>query len=169
MNLKNLPLLNAECQLVEPSGDQPWDDPTLYAAYGSNLSLSQMAVRCPEARPVARVILEGWRLNFRRVADVEPGASYDHLPLGVWSVKSAADRDALDRYEGWPRLYRREILHLKARGNRLRVVLYRMNKGDLCPPHYDYRNTIWTGYEAWGFKPNAIRSALSRAKSATPF
>ncbi len=37
----------------------------LYVAYGSNLNLAQMAVRCPSAKIYARGILNNWELIFR--------------------------------------------------------------------------------------------------------
>ena len=36
-----------------------------YFAYGSNLNLGQMAVRCPQAQLVRRAVLEGYELAFR--------------------------------------------------------------------------------------------------------
>ena len=42
------------------------NEKTLYFAYGSNLNLDQMARRCPDAEPVGRVRLDGYRLAFRR-------------------------------------------------------------------------------------------------------
>ena len=38
----------------------------LYFAYGSNLNLDQMAVRCPQAGVVGKAVLEGYELAFRR-------------------------------------------------------------------------------------------------------
>lgn len=47
------------------------NEKTLYFAYGSNLNLDQMARRCPDAEPVGRVRLDGYRLAFRRTVDVQ--------------------------------------------------------------------------------------------------
>ena len=43
----------------------------LYIAYGSNLNLNQMSMRCPEAMPVGTAMLDGWQLTFRGVATLE--------------------------------------------------------------------------------------------------
>jgi hypothetical protein len=40
-------------------------DEQLYFAYGSNINLEQMAVRCPAATPVCPVTLDNYRLAFR--------------------------------------------------------------------------------------------------------
>jgi len=39
-------------------------DEQLYFAYGSNINLEQMAVRCPAATPVCPVALDNYRLAF---------------------------------------------------------------------------------------------------------
>lgn len=38
---------------------------TLYFAYGSNINLNQMAVRCPDAQVVEPAVLENYELLFR--------------------------------------------------------------------------------------------------------
>ena len=38
---------------------------SLYFAYGSNINLRQMAVRCPDAKVVAPAVLENYELLFR--------------------------------------------------------------------------------------------------------
>ena len=37
----------------------------IYLAYGSNMSLQQMYHRCPDAEPIGKGILKGWRLMFK--------------------------------------------------------------------------------------------------------
>ena len=37
----------------------------LYFAYGSNINLEQMAVRCPAAQVVGPAVLDGYELLFR--------------------------------------------------------------------------------------------------------
>ena len=39
-----------------------------YIAYGSNLSVEQMAQRCPDARIVGQAVLEDWELAFHGCA-----------------------------------------------------------------------------------------------------
>lgn len=80
------------------------NEKTLYFAYGSNLNLDQMARRCPDAEPVGRVRLDGYRLAFRRT-----GGGYltilpdkgNHVDGLLWKV-SAQDEQALNHYEGFP-------------------------------------------------------------------
>ena len=76
----------------------------LYFAYGSNLNQEQMSGRCPDAKPLGKFTLENWRLVFRGVADIEPHEG-SLLMCGLWDITSRDEKN-LDRYEGFPRLYR---------------------------------------------------------------
>jgi hypothetical protein len=67
----------------------------LYAAYGSNLNLRQMSIRCPDAIPVGKAMLKGWQLTFRGVATLEPKADAE-TPVGIWRI-TPKDESALDR------------------------------------------------------------------------
>ena len=81
----------------------------LYFAYGSNLNVGQMAVRCPMAQLVCRAVLEGYELAFRcGVLTILPkaGGRIDGI---LWKVNDRDER-ALDRYEGYPHLYTKESL-----------------------------------------------------------
>jgi hypothetical protein len=79
----------------------------LYFAYGSNLNLTQMAQRCPDARQLGATYIPNWRLVFRGVADIEPTRSNDVLlPVGVWEITKRCE-EQLDIYEGFPHLYRK--------------------------------------------------------------
>jgi len=61
---------------------------TKYIAYGSNLNLTQMAFRCPTAKPVGSAMLKGWQLTFRGVATLEPD-SLAETPVGAWEIEPA--------------------------------------------------------------------------------
>ncbi len=81
-----------------------------YFAYGSNLSVSQMAHRCPDAvdpRP-ATLADHDWLINERGVATVEPFEGGEVHGI-LWQV-SDGDLAALDRAEGVPQRYRRDRL-----------------------------------------------------------
>lgn len=78
----------------------------LYMAYGSNLNLRQMALRCPTAKVVGTKMLDGYQMIFQQVATIVPkeGAT---VPVAIWQIDAECER-ALDRYEGFPTLYRKE-------------------------------------------------------------
>ncbi|KAI5781858.1 hypothetical protein EDC01DRAFT_232158 [Geopyxis carbonaria] len=78
---------------------------TIYFAYGSNLSLSQMAARCPESKYLGLGRLENyrWQINQRGYANVvpAPGRYVD----GLCYLLSPADEESLDVSEGVPTAY----------------------------------------------------------------
>ena len=86
----------------------------LYIAYGSNINLQQMAYRCPHSRVAGTSEIKDFELEFRGVATIVPkkGAS---VPVLIWELD---DRDlpALNRYEGYPRLYRQEKMSFELDG-----------------------------------------------------
>ena len=84
---------------MQPSGRHKEDKMKYYAAYGSNLNLGQMAMRCPGAKPLGTAWLEDWQLLFKGsksgsylMIDPKKGS---RVPLGVWKV-SKADEQMLD-------------------------------------------------------------------------
>ena len=65
-----------------------------YIAYGSNLSVEQMAQRCPDARIVGQAVLEDWELAFHGCATILPNKG-KNTPVLVWEI-SAGDEKNLD-------------------------------------------------------------------------
>lgn len=127
-------------------------------AYGSNLNLSQMAKRCPTAKVVGSGILKGYQLTFCRVATIEP-CSGAETPVGVWSI-TPEDELALDRYEGFPTLYRKENVEVEVRGEKLQTMVYIMNEGTPNLPTPSYYETIADGYADVGLDPIFLKDAL---------
>ncbi|MCV7377933.1 replication protein [Mycobacterium alsense] len=81
-----------------------------YFAYGSNLCVRQMALRCPDAADPRPAVLadHDWLINQRGVATVEPfGGNQVHGVL--WQI-SDHDLATLDSAEGVPVRYRRDRL-----------------------------------------------------------
>ena len=136
---------------------------TLYFAYGSNLSLTQMQQRCPAAVPLDSFMLPDARLVFRGVADVvfERGAV---CPGGLWSITPACER-TLDEYEGIARgTYRK--LHVEADGlpdGETHVMMYVMNSTGIMPPSLRYYGVIRDGYLDFGLPLHELRQALKHA------
>lgn len=137
----------------------------LYLAYGSNLNKRQMAHRCPTAKFICTSVLEGYELLFRgghgsAVANIEPKKD-NSVPVGIWEI---ADRDekALDIYEGYPQLYRKESVKVKVNGKKQEVMVYIMNEGKpLNAPSLYYYNVIEEGYCDCDINTLALEEALS--------
>lgn len=148
----------------EGKGKIAMENTTLYIAYGSNLNLEQMAHRCPTAKVAGDSKLTGYQLRFRggrhgAVATVEKkrGGS---VPILVWEI-TPADEAALDRYEGWPHLYRKETVRVRLNGKSVSAMIYIMNEGrPLGAPSPYYYNVIAEGYRDAGFDINFFKQAV---------
>lgn len=140
----------------------------LYIAYGSNLNLERMAHRCPTARPVGKVELNDYQLLFRggrggSVATVEPikGKS---VPCLLWEI-TPTDEAALDRYEGYPYLYRKETIKAKFGKEDIEAMIYIMNEGyHLNSPSLYYYSIILDGYKSADFDTNILKQAVEGSK-----
>lgn len=150
----------------------------LYLAYGSNLNLAQMRYRCPDACVVGYTYLPGMRLVFRgsqsgNYLTLAAGDSGDPrgVPCGVFEI-SERDQASLDRYEGYPRFYRRGIVpveHIWDVRTRQELPLtcgkvamvYLMRHGHpLGKPSGAYWQTCLQGYRDFHFDPAVLRQAL---------
>lgn len=141
----------------------------LYIAYGSNLNLRQMERRCPTAEIVDKSELQGWQLRFRgeplgAVATIEPETG-GSVPVLIWKLQPK-DEHALDRYEGWPHLYRKESLALTVGSKQLSAMAYIMNEAGYSynAPSRHYLNTILEGYKAAGFDERILRQAVQASQ-----
>lgn len=130
----------------------------LYVAYGSNLNLAQMARRCPTAKVVGIGKLKEYQLTFRGVATIEP-VSGAETPVGVWEI-TPKDEMALDRYEGYPHLYRKETVTVEMPNGAVEAMVYIMNSGKPSMPYQEYYNTILKGYEDVGLDTKYLQAAL---------
>lgn len=133
----------------------------LYVAYGSNLNLPQMKRRCPKAKVAGVSEIQGYELLFRGVATIEPKED-GRVPVGLWRI-TPEDERALDRYEGWPHLYRKEMLELELNGRSVSAMAYVMNEGRKAalPAEY-YYDVIAKGYRSFGLDEKILEEAMER-------
>lgn len=140
-----------------------------YIAYGSNLDTEQMAYRCPDAVRIGTSVLEGYKLTFRSnfrygVANIEP-AKGRKVRVGIWAI-SARDEKSLDRYEGYPHLYDKQVMTVTVNGLTVNALVYVMNPGQyVAPPLSSYLQTIRRGYKDFGFDPRPLMRAADRARN----
>ena len=133
----------------------------LYIAYGSNINLEQMAHRCPNSKIVSKEMLKGYELEFRGVATIVPNDKSE-VPILIWEI-DGRDEHSLDRYEGFPNLYRKELFEIEVDVEKKECMAYLMNKGQISPPTSYYYNVINQGYEANGMDTSYLRAALERS------
>ena len=138
------------------------------------MNLNQMAFRCPDAQVVDTVRLEGYRLAFRMnggghgVATIlpEPGSFVDGV---LWRI-SERDEQFLDRYEGFPLLYGKETVMVRASGGKkIPVMAYTMNapyRDTPALPSWEYLNGIVTGCQQHDIDPWPVLEAVRALREA---
>lgn len=133
----------------------------LYIAYGSNINLEQMAYRCPHSKVVGTSEIKDYELEFRGVATIvsQKGAT---VPVLIWELDNK-DLPSLNRYEGYPRLYRQEEMTFELNGKTCTGMAYLMNYGELSPPSQQYYNTILQGYRENGLDEKYLQTALENS------
>lgn len=133
-----------------------------YIAYGSNLSEEQMARRCPTATIVGTTILKDWRLLFDGPASIERKQGYQ-VPVLIWDIQPEDER-SLDRYEGYPSYYRKEMLKVKVKDQIIDAMVYIMNTNKESQPGQFYYNVLDQGYERFGFDKRILEKALAESE-----
>ena len=137
----------------------------LYLAYGANTNRAAMAYRCPGAEFVGLADLPGYELVFRGVADLRP-APDQAVQVALWDI-TEADLAALDRFEGYPRLYtRRQVpftpLSLRQPISGTRAWVYTMTPGPaLAPPVPYYLDALQEGYRDCDLPGQQLTAALA--------
>lgn len=144
-----------------------------YLAYGSNLNVRQMALRCPTAKAIGTAIIKDYELLFKgsksgAYLTIEPKAGAE-VPVAVWSVEPN-DELNLDRYEGYPTFYYKTELELPVRyfsGKtvvRTAFVYIMHEKRPLGLPSSSYVRTCLDGYRNFGFDESILLAALENSR-----
>jgi len=141
----------------------------LGAAYGSNLNLGQMALRCKSAKVYGKGVLKGYRLLFKgQIANAYCTIEKKRggkVPVLVWELQPE-DEEALDFYEGYPRFYVKEDVKVTLEsGESVVAMVYIMtdkipDRIHLNLPSSGYLKTVRAGYETAGFDEKYIDDAL---------
>ncbi|QAT43836.1 gamma-glutamylcyclotransferase family protein [Aminipila luticellarii] len=137
----------------------------LYAAYGSNMSLKQMARRCPGAKIFGVGVIENYKLTFRGsrrgLANIEKneGAS---IPVVLWKITAICEK-ALDFYEGFPKLYVKKQIPVRFEEEEIEAMTYVMSDRycnfPVKPSPY-YIEMLQQGYESHGIIKDGIFDAV---------
>ena len=148
-----------------------------YIAYGSNLNVRQMTMRCPTARIIGTSEIHNYRLLFKGsktgsylTIEPEKGCS---VPVAVWSVTDQ-DEWELDRYEGFPSFYYKKELELPITGiktgkvRRRKVFVYIMHEDrPFGVPSSFYMRTCAEGYRYFGFDLQTLVDAFTYSQEKT--
>ena len=142
-----------------------------YIAYGSNMSVEQMARRCPNAKLVGKAMLQDWKLKFKIHATIEQcEGSYVHAL--VWKIDKE-DEKSLDEYEGWPAYYIKQDVEVTmteldgTKPQKVTAMAYIMTEGHQesipTPVYYD---VMAEAYKRFGFDEAILQEALNEAMNA---
>jgi len=78
----------------------------------------------------------------------------------VWQITSE-DEVALDRYEGWLYLYRKETMKVRLDKKQVDAMVYILNEGKpINQPSCYYYSTILEGYHSAGFDVEYLRRVV---------
>ena len=105
--------------------------------------------------------IKDYELEFRGVATIVPNKGAT-VPVLIWELDER-DLPVLNRYEGWPRLYRQETMSFELNGREVEGMAYLMNYGELSPPSQQYYNTILQGYRENGLDEKYLQIALENS------
>lgn len=145
-----------------------------YLAYGSNLNVRQMALRCPTARVVGTAVIKDYELLFKgsktgSYLTIEPKIGAE-VPVAVWAVEPR-DELLLDRYEGFPTFYYKAEIELPIRFlksgrtlNRTAFVYIMHEERPLGLPSGSYVQTCLEGYRNFGFNESILLIALDNSR-----
>ncbi|WP_027643745.1 gamma-glutamylcyclotransferase family protein [Enterocloster clostridioformis] len=145
-----------------------------YIAYGSNLNIRQMRMRCPSARIIGTSEIPDYELLFKgsktgSYLTIEPKKG-SRVPVAAWEI-SAEDELALDRYEGFPTFYYKKEMFLPIKGIRSSKIrmrttfVYIMHEDRLLGmPSNFYMQTCLSGYKSFGFDPKFLHEAYDRSR-----
>jgi len=140
-----------------------------YIAYGSNMDERQMAYRCPTARLVGKLEIEGYRLLFKgsktgAYATIEPRTG-SRVPVLLWEIEEIDER-SLDRYEGYPDFYYKKDLEVELNGEKKIAMVYIMDeKRKLGVPSIGYYDILERAYDKFGFPLNILEQAVASSEA----
>ena len=143
-----------------------------YLAYGSNLNVSQMKQRCPNAKPAGTAIIRNYELLFKgsktgSYLTIEPKKG-EKVPVAVWEV-TESDEKRLDLYEGFPNFYYKKKIRLSVKWatggtKRLTAFVYIMHEErKLGVPSRQYMTTCMEGYQDFGFDRKFLETAFRKS------
>ena len=169
---------NYHWELIKPvkAGKKGRKKTRYYLAYGSNLNLTQMADRCPEAKRRGWGRIENYELLYKgsktgSYLTIEPKEGA-YVPVGVFSV-TPSDEERLDRYEGYPRFYYKKEMKIRIFDEVLQkkrtvyAFIYIMHEDrKLGIPSIFYVQTCLEGYMDFNFDFDLLEKAEEKSYAA---
>lgn len=144
-----------------------------YIAYGSNLNVKQMKMRCPGATILGTTKLKNYELLFKGsktgsylTIEKKEGST---VPVVIWEV-TESDEKSLDRYEGYPIFYYKKEMKLQYKGIRtgkrrtVNAFVYIMHEENpIGVPSIYYMKTCIDGYDTFYFDKQILLNAYKNS------
>ena len=142
-----------------------------YFAYGSNMSVEQMEVRCPGAKFIDVGKIEGYELLFKgsmtgSYATIEKKTGA-FVPVWIWTI-TPANEHSLDRYEGCPNFYYKTQITASTEDGPVEGMVYIMHEDRKHGvPRMNYYKVLYDGYKVAGFDLDILRRGYMRSYEET--
>lgn len=135
-----------------------------YFSYGMNTNSYEMALRCKTSEDLGMAVLSNYRFEFRYHATIVPNTK-DRVYGVLWDI-TEEDEKSLDRLEGFPKYYRKELVTVIHNGEEVTAMTYIMNghDGDLKAPNTYYYEMLREGYNDHFISSSQLYDALDRAE-----
>lgn len=145
-------------------------DDKYYIAYGSNLNIAEMQMRCPDSKIIGVSEIVNYRLLFMGETNkiyltIVPYIG-ESVPVAIWKI-SRKDEVVLDKYEEYPSLYLKKefVLSVKKIQNKgiqeYTAFAYIMRDNQaLGKPSDCYYKTCVQGYRDFQFDQRKLLTAL---------
>lgn len=144
-----------------------------YIAYGSNLNVKQMKMRCPGDTILGTTKLKNYELLFKGsktgsylTIEKKEGST---VPVVIWEV-TESDEKSLDRYEGYPIFYYKKEMKLQYKAIRtgkrrtVNAFVYIMHEENpVGVPSIYYMKTCIDGYDTFYFDKNILINAYKKS------
>lgn len=116
-----------------------------------------MSFRCPHSHDLGLGILHGhrFRIDGRGVATVDPDPS--GVVHGVVWELTPGDEETLDRYEGVPRIYTKQIVQIEIGGTSVPMLIYVSRDGLKGRPRPGYLERIVEAAEGRGLPAGYVQ------------
>jgi hypothetical protein len=140
----------------------------LFFAYGANMEVAAMAVRCPRSKPLGVARLMRHRLTLMREGCLNVTRDAHSAVHGVlWDV-ALADVAALDRYEGVREgLYRKALQGVATDSGAKRALVYFGANDGPGVARKDYLQAVIAAAHHWRLPPSALAALDAFATKAS--
>lgn len=125
-----------------------------------------MAQRCPSAKSLGSVVLDGHKLAFKHFCDAVADPQ-SQMVCALWDITEECER-SLDALEGYPNFYGKKEVDVIYNGRKIRAMIYYMKDYyDYGIPSRSYLDMVVEGYRQHNIEVSQIVDALEELEECT--